>query len=474
MANSILIDQARKDCERFINSLDLDQICRLASSYHGGLPCQVVRVMRYNPFNVGVIVMFPTIPPESWVVRLPIPGLVVWIDEKLEAELATMRYVGAKTTIPIPRVHGYSFTEGSPIQMAFIIMDCIAGRNLADLDFPFPMQNKTCSSEIQDILTSKLYRQLADFYIQLRQLEFPEVGALGLPIVDGRPVYECDPDDIHVRHRPMSMEMSLQEIQGFEAGDKVPPRTTFSTASSFVNEALLRLADNEFDKCSDVGLDTRRGQQYLYARHHFRNFVIDTWLDPGTENGPFVLMHGELDVTLDNLLFDNDLNLVGVKDWEWSCVVPIQIFVPPVWLVGGPPEWMIGHTTPFNREAGRLVAAIRERETALQVPPQLSNEWDETESWCHTAIVMALRHPDLTYDVFWHFLFGECVVPIPAYYEYRYTEFYRSVILPLLTEFIAPPGRKALLARKMMEQRFFYDAEKDYFKYEEARRVRRE
>lgn len=91
MANSILIDQARKDCERFINSLDLDQICRLASSYHGGLPCQVVRVMRYNPFNVGVIVMFPTIPPESWVVRLPIPGLVVWIDEKLETELATMR-----------------------------------------------------------------------------------------------------------------------------------------------------------------------------------------------------------------------------------------------------------------------------------------------------------------------------------------------------------------------------------------------
>ncbi|KAH7019540.1 hypothetical protein EDB80DRAFT_701078 [Ilyonectria destructans] len=358
--------------------------------------------------------------------------------------------------------------------MAFIIMDYIAGRNLTDLDFPFPTQAKKCSNEIQDILTRKLYRQLADFYIQLRQLEFPEVGALGLPIVDGRPVYECDPNDIHVRHRPMSMEMSLQEIQGFDAGAKVPSRTTFSTTSSFVNEALLRLADNEFDKCSDVGLDTRRGQQYLYARHYFRSLVLDTWLDPSTEKGPFVLMHGELDVTLNNLLFDNDLNLVGVTDWEWSCVVPIQIFVPPVWLVGGPPEWMIGHTKSFNREAGRLVAAIRERERALQVPPQLSKEWDEMEWWCHTAIAMALRHPDLTYDVFWHFLFGELVVPIPPYYEYRYTEFYKSVIAPLLTEFIAPPGRKALLARKMMEQRFFYDAEKEYFGHEEARRVRRE
>lgn len=91
MANSILKDQARKDCDRFINSLDLDEICRLASSYHGGLSCQVARVLRYNPFNVGVIVMFPTSPPDTWVVRLPIPGLVVWIDEKIEAELATMR-----------------------------------------------------------------------------------------------------------------------------------------------------------------------------------------------------------------------------------------------------------------------------------------------------------------------------------------------------------------------------------------------
>ena len=35
---------------------------------------------------------------------------------------------------------------------------------------------------------------------------------------------------------------------------------------------------------------------------------------------------------ISNLLFDKDYNLVGIVDWEWNRVVPIQFMVPPIWF----------------------------------------------------------------------------------------------------------------------------------------------
>jgi hypothetical protein len=262
----------------------------------------------------------------------------------------------------VPRVHPYSFTEGSPIDTAFIIMDYVQGLTLKDLGFK--KGEKWRSYFRTSEAMSKLYTQLADFYIRLRQLEFPEIGALGLPVVDGKPSYACDPDDIRVRHRPISIEIMMQELEGMDPGARIKPGTTFSTVGSFM-DALFWLAENEFQKSPDIGLDSRGGRNTLYARHHFRRFVLDSWLNSAADKGPFVLMHGDILMLMSNLLFDEDLNLVGVLDWEWSYTVPAQMLVPPVWLTGGGPEWMLTGRRLFYDEVGRLATVIRDRELAL-------------------------------------------------------------------------------------------------------------
>lgn len=460
MRNAIIKDKADKERQRFVESIDTDAICRLASSYHAGVPCKTFGSPKHGSFNVCVFVEFDSCsPPERWAVRIPLPARTAWIDEKIEAELATMRYVTAKTTIPVPHVHAYSFTKGSPIQSAFIIMDYIQGQHLKDLGFSMGKKWFDCFLR-PTALTMKLHEQLADIYIQLRQLEFPKIGALGLPVVDGKPSYTCDPDDIHVCHRPLSIEITMQEFEGMDPGARIKPGTTFSTTRSFI-EALFWLAENEFDKSPDTGLDTRLGRNFLYARHQFRRFVLDTWLDSAADEGPFVLMHGDMSMLVTNLLFDEDLNLVGVLDWEWSCVVPAQMLVPPVWLTGGGPEWMLLGTNLFCTEVGRLVAAIRDRERALQVPPRLSQEWAKMETRCHTAVVMALLSPDLTYRVYWDLVFYEVEEPRPEPEDYR--KFYMEAIHPRLTAFMEPPERKALLARKEEEQRRFFEEEKEHY-----------
>ncbi|KAM0424496.1 hypothetical protein ACHAPT_010210 [Fusarium lateritium] len=185
--------------------------------------------------------------------------------------------------------------------------------------------------------TKKLHAQLADVYIQLRQLEFPEVGALRLPIINRKPSYNCDPDDICVCHRPLSIKMMMQELEGINPGARIKPQV--------------------------------RG----------------------------------------------------------------------------------------------LVAAVRDRERALQVQPRLSQEWAKLEDWCHMAVVAALLSPDLTHDAYWDLVFYEAEESKPKDPDFDFREFYLRAIHPRLTAFMETPDRKALLAHKEEEQKRFFEEEKEYF-----------
>lgn len=199
------------------------------------------------------------------------------------------RYVSAKTTIPIPRVHGYAFSDTGPNGLPCIIIDYVEGKKLTDLRFG--KYNTSWSflrlDDAESPTAKHLYRQLADVYVQLRQLEFPQIGALGLPSRD-TPAMTCNPDDIRVCHRPLSIEVAQQELYGLEPGEAFPPKTTMATAKEFV-DGLLWLADNKLDKEYDQRMDEVEPASVLYTAHHFKQFVRDDWVDLSANEGPFVL-----------------------------------------------------------------------------------------------------------------------------------------------------------------------------------------
>jgi hypothetical protein len=84
---------------------------------------------------------------------------------------------------------------------------------------------------------------------------------------------------------------------------------------------------------------------------------------------------------IDNLLFDDNHNLVGVVDWEWSRVVPAQFLVPPIWLTGSALEGALFWHDAYNHRVGQLVSVVREHEKKLNLPPLLSKEWAPMETW---------------------------------------------------------------------------------------------
>jgi hypothetical protein len=198
--------------------------------------------------------------------------------------------VSAKTTIPIPKVHAYAFSDTGLNGLPFIIMDYVDGRGLKDLDFPnADTWGLMLVGGPQTAAAKRLHQQLADVYLQLRQLEFPRIGALGLPSRGaGDSGLSCSADEITVCNRPLSIDISDQELDGLEPGEVFPPRRTFSTAKEYV-DGLLWLADNKLEKEKDQNMDEDEPASVLYATHHFKRFVLDDWLDPAANEGPFVL-----------------------------------------------------------------------------------------------------------------------------------------------------------------------------------------
>ncbi|AEO64615.1 uncharacterized protein THITE_2142497 [Thermothielavioides terrestris NRRL 8126] len=460
MRDHVWTDERNREQRRWVESLDEGTICSLASSFHGGDPCTIFQDRRRGSFNVCFFVQFTRPPHDRWVVRLPIAGAVPqpMLDEKLEIELATMRYVAAKTTIPVPKVHAYAFSnesaalDGHP----FVIMDFVAGQDLNRLGFGRDevWGDLLAPGQPQTPATRRVHEQIADVYVQLRRLEFPRIGALG---VRSRrvPLTSCSPDEIVVCNRPLSVAMAGQERSGYGPLLAFPPRTTFSTASAFV-KALLWLADNYLDKAPHLGMDVKEPKAILYAAHHFKWYVRQEWLDHSRNLGPFVLAHGDIDQVLGNTLFDDDYNLVGVVDWEWSWVVPAQFLVPPSWLAGDSPGNLLYAQDAFNEQCRRLLQAVREQPARR----------------CHSAITLALKFPRLTYYVYWDYVFKAKSPRWRSATEKDVGQRQSTDFGSRIAAFMAGSQKRwDFLARKIREQVEFFEAERVRTKQSDPRQI---
>ncbi|SPQ23038.1 4837031f-33f6-4093-a056-7aec06a8a47d [Thermothielavioides terrestris] len=324
-------------------------------------------------------------------------------------------------------------------------MDYVDGRSLKDLGFK--SGTETWGSLIfarrQTAAAKHLYRQLADVYIQLRQLEFPRIGALGLRSRDVSAL-TCDLDQIGVYNRPLSIDMALQDLDGLQPDDIFPPRETLSTASDFV-DGLLRLAHNKLDKEPDQGMDEVEPVSILYAAHHFERFVRDEWLDRSADRGPFVLTHSDMEILMSNLLFDNDYNLVGILDF----VLLIQ--------------------ENYSKQVSYLRTAIQEREKALGLSPRLSTEWAHLES---CVIAMGLKYPEHAYLVYWDLVFRKEVPRLRGATEEEHDQQHEKEVVPRIKAFIeASEERRAFLERKIREQLGYFEAEKEHYGYKKPRPI---
>ena len=109
-----------------------------------------------------------------WIVRLrrlDNQHLTSGIDIVLESEVATIGFLRRNTTIPVPEVfyHDARFGSDNPLGLPYMLMEAMPGKRLYGGGF---------SDFIPDQYKSKVYRQIADFELQLFSHPFPQIGML--------------------------------------------------------------------------------------------------------------------------------------------------------------------------------------------------------------------------------------------------------------------------------------------------------
>ncbi len=160
-------------------------LCQWVSTFHpDGLPCKLDGTFHNGSFNAGVKMVFGD--GTAWMVRFPRVGRVcdVHADEKVAMEVSALNIIRNKTTIPVPRVWAWGVAASNPLGLGpFIIMDFIDGVNLGDLleDPNAKNAKRPMREDISDGDIEAIYRQFANFMLQLFKLDFDRIGSLPSP-----------------------------------------------------------------------------------------------------------------------------------------------------------------------------------------------------------------------------------------------------------------------------------------------------
>ncbi|KAF8325282.1 uncharacterized protein EI90DRAFT_3019231 [Cantharellus anzutake] len=105
-----------------------------------------------------------------WALRIPYPPYSELIQDRMRADIATTRFIQARTDVPIPKIHAALPTVDSPIGVPFILMDWARGVCLEDVWYDRKWRTEP--------RTRGVIESLAPHMAALNALEFPSIGTL--------------------------------------------------------------------------------------------------------------------------------------------------------------------------------------------------------------------------------------------------------------------------------------------------------
>ncbi|KYK61367.1 phosphotransferase enzyme family protein [Drechmeria coniospora] len=225
--------------------------------------------------------------------------MYVFVSPGTCGQLTGASLIAEKTSIPIPRIIAYSLDQSADPLSTYIILEYVAGDRLS-------ADRLKSATQMQK---GNLYKSLAEMYIQLRRLEFPSIGRLVRR--DGG--FEVD-------RQVVTIDTNCLQVEGLDPfatqSSYHADRSTLNSANKYV-DMRLQISSNAFFK-SRTNIEHGMGASVLYHFHRFCQHAR-TWTDSTLDQGPFVLVHGDLGPQ--NLMVNETLDVVAVLDWEWSRVL---------------------------------------------------------------------------------------------------------------------------------------------------------
>lgn len=291
---------------------------------------------------------------DSAMLHIPLPGQGVFLDEKVRAEVATMKLIEARTTIPVPHIYHWGYAADNPSGLGpFIIMDYIEHEKdmveilkHEDQAFEYIMEHGI-GPHVSESTLLKAYRQMANILLQLSTLEMPYIGS---------PAIDESSGDVQISGRPVPANMNEMITGGGNPFCGLPAKETkFATAKDYYSAlADMHLSQFAFQYNHAITGPNDCRDKYV-ARQLFRRLAKTGELGgPEDEQQPFKLWCD--DFRQASVLLNEENDVVGVIDWEFSYSAPTSFsYDPPWWIIMGKCDFWDKGIEDFFKEFDRRV-----------------------------------------------------------------------------------------------------------------------
>ncbi|KAI1375823.1 kinase-like domain-containing protein [Hypoxylon crocopeplum] len=224
---------------------------------------------------------------------------------KTQNEVAVMRWVKSKTSIPIPTIVAFDHTENNPIGFEYTLLECLRGTGVDAVYRSFG-----------DAKLEYIVKQIARYLNELHAYTWGHAGGLApdpntTDVIPGRVVAE---------NFWQAPEIAQWWGPG-ETVDSLNPRGPYENYTSYVKGFLEQYIRN-----------IQRHESLSWMRDMIpRLEALNSWLQRSRElnDTTYVLTHEDLH--LGNILCDERTDqITGILDWEFAKVLPL-----PLWSPGG-------------------------------------------------------------------------------------------------------------------------------------------
>ncbi|KAG5290763.1 phosphotransferase enzyme family protein [Histoplasma capsulatum G186AR] len=269
-------------------------------------------------------------------------------------------------------------------------MEQIEGIHLSDI-LKKPTANREekeiPNPDVHDTTLNIVYRQIADFTLQLYNLDFTHIGAIS-EVVEGANTWA-------VTGRPLTHNMNeLATSTGYPINRF--PTERFSSA----NEYFKSLADKHLVHLHtqrNLTSDPKDARRRYIARHLFQQLAARNCIN---ENGPFKFFCDDLRPA--NILVNSEtLQITAVLELEFTNAMPTQFAYDPPWwlLLVGPDTWLergytmedfVAQYTPRLKQFLYALEQIeaekcRKKSNVQRISKLMRNSWTSGESWFNFA-----------------------------------------------------------------------------------------
>ncbi|KAG4435592.1 hypothetical protein IFR05_008938 [Cadophora sp. M221] len=275
----------------------------------------------------------------SFLLRVALP-----VDpfNKTNSEVATLQFVHKFTEIPSPRIFAFNDSADNELGFEWILMEMLPGVSLRE-------RWRFMSEDAK----RGLVKSVAKYQTQLFDLRFSGIGNLFVDLKDShfldqlhtQTASDKDPmpaSDLETEQktshtiaqlRPLGQMVSLAFFWGDRLQQDVP-RGPFNSSEEWIRARLaLVLADQEqiISATSSDEDDIEEAEEVKLLANQLLGLIPHFF--PSVEAEESVLFHDDL--SMQNILVDNDGKITGVVDWE--CVSAL-----PLWRACTLPEFLKG------------------------------------------------------------------------------------------------------------------------------------